>query len=177
MYKLLSKENRVEVAREYSLRRTVVALSLLALLLLITLLAVAPSLILAMAKVNAARVSERAAEDFKTSTDRETLEEWVAGFNRDLALLAPGTDPGQPYNEFVAVLESVPSKIKITNLYWQRNAGVETLRILGEAEDRQALLSFQNQLKSSGRWSGAEFPVDVLAKDVDINFELTLTPN
>ena len=177
MFKLLTQTLVRKVQGEYRSRRFVVGLTLVGLAGLTLVLALVPSLILVQGRAEAAKVALQGAEKTSISSERDALESWAAIVRRDLALSAPAERPDQPYELFEKALDERPSGIKINGLRWQKDdkSGLG-LKVSGIAKDRQTLLLFQNNLKNSGGWSRVEFPVDNLAKETGIEFELSLSP-
>jgi hypothetical protein len=175
MYKLLPDANREAIKREYALRRIVIMLVLIALALIFSVLAALPSLIHIEAKKDAATLLSKSSGSISAASDRAELERWAASTKSALLALKPNLGD-DPYGLFKSILADKPSGIKIIGLSWQRVSGVLSVRARGLASDRQTLLAFQNVLRSSPLWAEVELPVNTLAADRDIEFELTLRP-
>ncbi|MBX4195756.1 hypothetical protein KW796_02265 [Candidatus Parcubacteria bacterium] len=173
MYKLLTPAGIEKVRKEYAFRRIGAGLGLFALLLAFTALALLPSLVIAKGKRDAA-VLALSSSATAVSIDKDELSEWAAGIRSTLKVLA-SADPDRPYEYFRSVLSVKSAGIKITDFYWQRSAGASIIKIKGVAKDRQSLLLFKSDLDTLDSFGSAEFPVDNLAKDANIDFEISLT--
>ena len=177
MYKLLTEENKALVAREYSQRRTSVILALAVTLLVLINLGLAPSVIETYANRKSALIALSSVESVARVSDREALEKWVGELNSTLVNLESSAAPARPHDLFVKVLSSKLSGVKLTGLSLESAPLGMALRVRGEALDRQTLLDFQSTLQSTGDWKEVELPVGALARDRDVEFELTLIPN
>lgn len=176
MYKLLPPDAVNKAKREYSLRRVSVALLLLSTLFVIVGTATAPSLIFALEKRGANLFLLESVKKQGRVVDT-SLEDWVEKTKSKLTATSPDENPDQPYTYFQKVLESKVVGISLTNFTWSKVANSnKTIKIVGVAKTRQSLLNFQSSLSNSGNWIQADFPVGAIAKESDIPFEITLTP-
>lgn len=176
MFKLLPDNLREKVTKEYSLRRVAVMLSLLAALGILGGVAVLPSLIFIRERSTAASFTLSVVESTKAVVNKSALESWLARLQIELQSLAPDPIADIPYEYFQKILSVKPAGVTISGLSWNRPSSTIFIRARGIARDRQTLLNFQSKLNSSGDWSQVDFPVDTIAREADIPFEMTLTP-
>jgi Tfp pilus assembly protein PilN len=173
MYKLLIPEERIKIEAEYRSRRVRAALMLATALFIFTIVALSPSLILALGRRNAAVVSLAAAPAEGADNESRELMRWAESQRRALAALAPATTT-MPYEYFQKMLGQRPAGARITSLTYTK--ATNSLSVRGRASDRASLLSFQSALASSGEFAKVDFPVDNLTKEKDIDFQFTLVP-
>lgn len=175
MYKLLTEEQKKKVAREYALRRIAIILWAAIAIIIVSLAGFFPSFVLS--KVRHKEISDRlkvVGEVTLEDGDKE-LKEWLSGFNTKLKTLAPKRDTDRPSLLIEEVIGEKTAGIKLTSLEWKKKDGQQTLSISGVARDRQALVSFENSLRMSGRFGEVSLPISALSKDRDIGFQVTLT--
>jgi hypothetical protein len=172
MFKLLTEESRATVSREYKLRRVVLIVTSLSLVLAVALVGLFPSYILSQVKQAEAGAMSNQQEG------KEDLEAWLQEFNGKLRALSAGIAPARASADIEKVLSLKGAGIRITQLKWNEGDAEAKLSLMGVANDRQTLLSFEKRLKDSGKFSAVMLPVSNLAKERDINFQidLSLTP-
>lgn len=176
MYKLLTEENKKEVVSEYKARRTSVVLALICLLVLFLFLSVLPSFIYVKFANETARLSLSSAEKLSKSTEPTELKKWVGVLNTKLSAITPEKTSYKPEEDFKSILESKPDEVRVTGLSWQKTTTTLTLKVRGVAVSRQAALLFQSRLKSTSNWKEVNLPVEALANNTDVEFELTIIP-
>ncbi|MBX4198802.1 hypothetical protein KW800_00795 [Candidatus Parcubacteria bacterium] len=174
MYKLLTIEEKLKVEAEYQSRRARAALTLASLLLVFALVVFSPALILSLGKKNAAIVELSGARAATDTSEAESLSSWAQGLRTELAALSPAASSSAPYEYFTDMLQLKPATIRITSLSYSK-AG-NSMIAKGKAPDRDTLLRFQSSLVASGEFTKVDFPVNNLAKDSNIDFQLNLMP-
>jgi len=176
MYKLLPEKAVNKARREYSLRRIFVSMILLSVLFIFSGVATLPSFIFALEKKNAALFTLSSLDD-RPDVDNTDLEAWAEQIKTKLTATLPNDSPDQPYTYFQKILAKKTSGVTLTGFVWTRqNNGNKSIRLNGVAKTRQDLLSFQSSLSESGDWAQADLPVSAIARELDIPFEITLTP-
>ena len=174
MLKLLTEEEKVKVMREYVLRRAVVIVSALILVVIVGMVGLFPSYILSSAHQNELKERVKVMEELKLVPTEESPQVWLNELNLKLKLLSPSVDLDRPTEFVVMVLEQRMPGIRITGFKWSKKD--VQLSVSGIASDRQSLLTFENRLNASGKFSEVVLPVSNLAKDRDIAFQVKLSP-
>jgi len=177
MFKLLTEETRKKVAHEYMLRRLIVAFLALDVVLVIGIIGLMPSYVLS--DVRQVEVSERSRILDATGniSDNSELQAWLTRANLQLALLAPQPNVRKPSEVMGNLLSQDTVGISLTTFFWVKVDDEILLQVEGMADNRQALINFENNVSASGHFSDVSLPVSNLAKDSDINFQVTLTPS
>lgn len=176
MYKLLNENARREVMGEYSSRRLVVALSALLLVSVLGVIGLLPSYLLSNARfgevVKRSEIRNSAGAIKGEDNPRASLEET----NRRLSLLDPSLDTDKPSLLMEKFLAERQSGISVENFLWRKIGESVVLTISGKARDRQTLVSLENRVNASGNFSKVVLPISNLAKDKEIDFQLSLSP-
>lgn len=173
MINLLPDVGRNEIRREYRSRFIATALWGVALVSTFTAAALLPAYFLSQAKQEAATVELSVAEGARGSVGEGVAAELTAA--RDAAAALEGTVSQTPPSELIfAVLARKPRDVSVTLLQYGRSAGRETLRIQGEASNRDALISFRRELALLTGADSVDLPVSNLAKSTDIPYVMTV---
>ena len=140
-------------------------------------MALAPTTIFALKRKEAALFTLGAVDKPLDGIKRVDLEAWVEKTKVELSAVTPDLVPDEPYAYFQKILTKKSSSITISSLVWSKAPnGSNALRVGGVAKSRQALLTFQSDLNNSNEWSSVDFPVGAIAKESNIPFEISLTP-
>lgn len=172
MFKLLTPEIRLQVAREYSLRRSVLILTALVAVLMVALIGLLPSYLISQLKQE--EIAVRANSTLSTEEQGNTSA-WLASFNAKLGILSGGLEASQVSSVIEKVIAERGTGISLTQFNWSEVKGVATLSIVGVARDRQALLAFEKRLKEAKDFGSVTLPVSSLAKESDISFQMNLS--
>ncbi len=176
MYKLLPEKAINKIKKEYSLRRIFVFMFLLSILFIISIVSTLPSFIFASEKKNAALFTLSSLNE-RPSSDNTDLEVWVEQVVVKLSAITPSDAVDQPYTYFQKILAKKSLGVTLNGFVWtKQNNGTRSIKVNGTAKTRQDLLSFQSSLNDSGDWVQADLPVSSIARELDIPFEMTLTP-
>jgi hypothetical protein len=177
MYKLLPQQDIDKVSKEYKMRRISLMLALVCSVIVFMAVALSPSLIFAREKKKVALFTLASVDQLPASQGKQGLLTWVEKVKSQIASITPDSQPDEPYENFQKIISKKISGISITSLIWNRQpTGVKNLRVSGVASSRQVLLDFVAKLQSSNDWSQADLPVSTIAKETDIPFEVSLTP-
>lgn len=176
MFKLLTEEEKEKVLREYNFRRGVVILTALIVVIIIGMAGLFPSYVLSRVRQKEVEERVKIAGNTELQEDSSGLRFWLKETNLKLKILDPALDQDRPSDFIESVLAEKSAGVKIVSLEWTKVDGKITLSISGIAQDRQTLLSFENELNSSGKFVEATLPVSNLAKEKDISFRVKLTP-
>lgn len=172
MFKLLTEESKIKVAREYALRRLVVAVAAFSTALAVLAAGIFPSYVLSKAK----RSEEAAKANAALAGEGEVESSWFSDLIRKLEALTPGLDANPPSFVMEDAVRERGTGIRITELTWSETQGVKSLAVSGIARDRQSLLTYESRLKASGHFSSVALPLSNLARERDISFQIKLTP-
>jgi hypothetical protein len=173
MYKLLPEQARAKVKNEYLLRRAVVMVAAFILVEVVAMGGLFPSYILSQARQK--EVSDKNVVVKEEEKADEEVFTWLDDVNTQLKALSPKIDIDRPSENILAVIREKGTGVKLTGFTWIKSDGQTRLVVSGLAQSRQALLSFEDRLKESGRFTEVTLPVSNLAKDSNINFEVKLT--
>ena len=162
---------------EYRARRSILMLLSFILVLVVGVIGLLPSYILSNVREKEALERVRILGNSNAGgEDGADLQAWLLETNRRLKALSPSLDVDRPSGFVDKVLEQKISGISITGLTWLRVKDKITLSINGVAQDRQKLVMFENNIKSSGHFSNVTLPISDLAKDKDIVFQIKFSP-
>lgn len=161
---------------EYIARLIRLVLGLLVWLLLFVCIALLPALLISLGEKNAAMTTLAGAQASGAGAERATLESWFGQLRQKLTILTPPKIEPEPYENFEKVINAETAGSSVTSLTWSTASSGSTLEVKGTSPDRDTLLKFQNSLSATGGFSQVSFPVANLAKDANLNFEFTLTP-
>lgn len=175
MFKLLTDEKRKEIEREYTIRRAIVFLFCLTLVLIVGVIGLLPSYLLSQTRLDEA-ARDTAVTLMSLRGDEEELRSWLAEVNIVLKTIDPALDADYPSEFFERIISAKVPGVRITGLSWSKEKSKPVLLVNGVANDRQALVSFENKIKSSKYFSDATLPVSNLAKDKDIDFQMKFSP-
>lgn len=177
MFKLLNEIAKISVEREYSQRRIVLALIGLSLILIIGIVSLVPAYVLSSARLSEANIRTESLKLLPSSQDGFALEKWLADVNQKISLFSRSADQNKPYELFTKIIFIKPRGVSLSKFSWKAEGNKLDLTIAGVASDRQALLDFEEALNKTKIFSKAAVPVSSFAKDKDIDFELTISPN
>jgi type II secretory pathway component PulL len=174
MFKLLIEEDKKDLQREYSLRRVVVALVALTIVSTIGVVSIFPSYVLS--NLRRSESMERQRVSRALGSEDEDISKWVSQINNKLRMLSYARDEDKPSRVIENLLAERGEGIRITSISWKKSDQEISLSISGKARDRQGLIKFEGDVRSSGHFTRVVLPVSNLAKDRDIDFSIRLTP-
>lgn len=173
MINLLPDSGRGEIRREYRSRLIATALWGVALVSALTAAALLPSYFLSQAKQEAATVELTVAESARGNAGEGVAAELAVA--RDVAVALEDIVVQKPPLELIfAVLARKPEDVSVTLLQYERTPRRETLRIQGEAADREGLIAFRRELTVLQGADHVDLPVSNLAKSTDIPYVMTV---
>lgn len=176
MFKLLTEEARKKIKSEYILRRGVAMLTALIAAVVIGMIGLFPSYIISNAQHKEVQGHIEPVESLELQKDYSSLYYWLDGMKFRIGALDPSSDKERAAPFIESLLKEKISGIKVTELSWLRLDKKPVLSVSGTAQDRQALIAFEERLNSSGKFSSVTLPVSNLAKDKNISFKLKLSP-
>ncbi len=177
MFKLLPEKQRIEVKREYFLRRMIVIICSIILVLVVALVGLLPSYLLSF--INGHDVLERTRLSISDQSEEESqaLSDWLDDLTLKLKVLDPKLDKVRPSVLIEKMLLEKTEGVHLTNIVWAQKGTKVSLIIAGLSDDRQQLITFQNNLNLSERFSDVNSPVSNLASEIDLDFQITLIPS
>lgn len=176
MFKLLTDEEKQKVQREYVMRRAVVMLSGFVLVLVVGIIGLLPSYLLSNVRQYEALERTRIMGSVGQRGDESYLQTWLAKINLELQLLSPELDKDRPSDFIEQVLEQKIAGISLIDFSWVKVKDKLSFSVNGVASDRQALITFENRIKSSQHFSEVTLPISNLAQDRNINFQMKFSP-
>jgi len=177
MFKLLTEKGRQKMIHEYVMRRTAVILLAIIFVLTVGIIGLLPSYMLSNVRNDETREWVNIINRSVGLEENEgELQAWLLETNRRLRTLSPKLDVDRPTDFIGQILEQRIDNISIENFSWTKTGDKATFLIAGVASDRQALVTFENKLSSSGYFSNVTLPLSDLAKDKDVDFQIKLSP-
>lgn len=178
MFKLLTEEERIKVAKEYSARRVTIMLVAVALSLMVGVIGVYPSYNTSHYQYEDAinRVKSLGIND-GNEPERSELQTWLDEFSEKLNTISPSLDNDRPASFVEKVLETKIPGISIRGFSWTRTKDKLILTVSGRSSDRQTLIEFERRINSSGHFTEVALPISNLAKDRDIDFQIKFSPS
>jgi hypothetical protein len=176
MYKLLTEEQKKNVAEEYALRRTALLLWTVISLSVIAMVGFFPSYILSQARHREVAERLQIMGDLGLSAEDQELKEWVTDFNLKQKTLSAQGESDHPAFLIEEVVAARTSGIRLTSFEWKKEEGRPVLAVAGIARDRQALVAFEASLNAHNRFGEVALPIANLARDKDIGFQVRLSP-
>lgn len=176
MFKLLTEEERQKVAHEYAMRRSIVMLGAFILVLVVGMAGLFPSYVLSSIRYNEALERTKVTSGDQQRNDDLSLQIWLKETNRKLQLLSPVPDIDRPSNFIKKVLDQRDVGIAVTGFSLIKTKDKTMLAVNGVAANRQSLITFENNLRSSGDFAEVVSPISNLAKDKDIDFQIRFSP-
>ncbi|MDO8589926.1 MAG: pilus assembly protein PilM [bacterium] len=176
MFKLLTEEGGHKVAHKYAMHRAVVMLSAFIFVLVAGIIGLLPSYVLSNARQNEALERTRIMNSAGQIDNESVLQAWLKEMNRKLRILSPALDMDRPSAFIERVLDQKATGVRVTGFSWIRAKDKVTLSVNGITLDRQALITFEDRINSSGYFSEVTLPISNLAKDKDIDFQIKFSP-
>lgn len=176
IFKLLTEEEKQKVVHKYAMHRAVVMLSAFIFVLVAGIIGLLPSYVLSNARQNEALARTRIVNSPGQIDNELALQAWLKETNQKLQVLSPALDTDRPSSFVERVLNQKVVDVRVTGFSWTRVKDKITLSVNGIALDRQALITFEDKINSSGYFSEVALPISNLAKDRDIDFQIKFSP-
>jgi hypothetical protein len=176
MFQLLTEDERRKVRHEYIVRRTIVMLCAFVLVLVVGIIGLFPSYTLSNVRQLEALRHIKIVDSARQRNDDLDLQAWLEDINLKLKLLSPALDTDRPLNSIDKILDQKGAGILITDFSLVKSTDKVDISINGVATNRQSLITFKDRLNSSGNFSNVVSPISNLAKDKDIDFQITFSP-
>lgn len=174
MINLIPASAKKSLIKEYWVRAVSVWFLLWATTLFLGMFLLVPSYVLIDSQVSAYKDSAASASEkianYKKVSDELTRSGKLATIMKDNFALDFASD-------YVTLFRNLEySGITISEISIERtDKGIAPIRIAGVATDRQALAAFRDRALEEEQIIAVDLPISNLAKDKDINFEITAT--
>ncbi|KKT45248.1 MAG: hypothetical protein UW34_C0001G0007 [Parcubacteria group bacterium GW2011_GWA2_44_15] len=173
MFNLLPQEEQLEITKEYRLRLSAVALLFLALLGVIAIIALTPSLFLLYQKEKIAINSDTALKKEIALGNKNDFSDILKLAGKKTVALATDIQTSYFYELIENITVNKTSDIKITGVSIKRADGESRdIVITGKAKNREALLSFARVLERDKVFANVTVPVSNFAPAYDIDFSI-----
>lgn len=175
MFNLLFQEEKENVRREYRRRLIVVSLWFLLAALLLGLILLFPSYFISASYEKKISAEYKAVKDSLRSENYEQLDSLLRETGKKLKILSPRKNIHYFHDVIAGLLRNRSSNIKISRITFRsggENGG--EAQIIGTANKREDLLSFNRSLEREKMFSKVELPISSFAKDTDISFSIKI---
>ena len=173
MFNLLPQEEQLSVDHEYRLRLAATGLLFLAALSTVAAIALIPSLFLSYQKEAVILKRETALKEEIALGAKDNLTSVLRLTGKKVAALSAETADLYSYRLIGNITHSKSAGIKITGVSIKRaEDGGRDVAIMGEAKNREALLSFARILEQEKIFTDVSVPVSSFASAADINFSI-----
>lgn len=172
MPRIITPESNKKLKREYRLRFLITLLLAASTVIALTAVLLLPSYVLLDSY-------ESAYENFKTSSEQESLErlnQEYASKLENVHVLSQKILRTEPqHTEVLDTLFEYAGAITFNAIELSNAEDVVTVVVRGQAPSRTDLLAFDERMQGDNRFSGFELPIDVLTKQSDSAFNVTFT--
>lgn len=173
MFTLLPEQHKKKLYKEYRLRLIVVVMFFVTSFFVVSVSLLYPSYISLKTEKSTLNVETQRLVDQIEFKNGQGINATIANIKSDLRLSKP--DETLIAQAISAVLNERPGGVYIDTLRYTRGIGApSTLSLHGTAKDRNALITFSNNLKKELIFSSVDLPISNLAKQADVDFSLTL---
>ena len=176
MLNLLPQKQKVQLKKEYFLRRVIVGLELLLVVLVISLILLTPSYFLTRIRAEEASVElESVRRQLDSRLPPAEMVREISNGVRDAGALRPLANQRSAY-ELIRIFESRPITIKISEIEFSAPAaGQAQILVKGVAADRESLTAFGRTLEGRAEFQTVNVPVSNFVKEKNIDFLMTIT--
>ena len=175
MYNLLPESAQGKVAREYHFRFLALLCSFFCAVFFIGTVLLLPSFVYVVSKKTEANAEidsitqKDDASGSNSAISAKSVEEKI----KMLSIF--GEEKDEPHVFFNKILEEKGNSISLQRFsYSLDDKKALVINLEGVAKGRDDLTAFQNRLKHKAPFTSADFPVELLAKDSNIRFSMTV---
>lgn len=173
MFNLLPQQDRRNLASDYRFRFATVALLLFCALGIIALAALVPSFVESYQKEVFSRNSVDDLRRDSAERSKDQLSETLAFTVKEIKVLGTVGSTGYIYEIIDEIIRNKTKLIKITGIQVSGSAlDGRDIVLSGEANDRDALLSFVKILEQEKTFESVKIPPSNFAPAADINFSI-----
>jgi len=174
MSNLLPKKNKKRIRTEYLLRLLITFMILSALTLVFSFIFLIPSYLLSGER---AKVATGEVNSLKNQLEQRQKEETSLALfstNEEIEVLNLSLSPNLT-KAISLIISEIGVSIGIHSFtFAESSKGEKTIFIGGEARNRDSLIEFTKALENLNQFARVELPVSNLAKNKDINFNISL---
>jgi hypothetical protein len=174
MINLIPPEAKKRVSKEYWLRVLSVWFIASTAAFIASICILVPAYVLITIQIGVNENVSQAASEKVAEFESVTKELAVANQKSKIILDNDSFSPISPYVAMVRAHESEEVRVSQISVVRSKD-GFSPIAVSGEADSRQALASFRDQLLSEPDVSGVDLPISNLAKDKEIQFSLTIS--
>lgn len=173
MFNLLPQSERQIITREYRLRLAATCLLFFSLLCLVAIISLVPSLFLSSQIEKVVKDKFDLLNGELVTISKDNPQDVLAASAKKSDALLMSEDNKKTYEIFDEVIGNRTSGIKLVGINVRTSkTGVREITILGQAEDRESLLSYAKKLDETKSFSNVTVPVSNFAPAADIKFSI-----
>jgi hypothetical protein len=173
MLKLLLKEEKQKIKKEYLLRFLAVFLLGMAFVLFLLSISLLPSYYLLLIDKKVLTQELSVVQDIELNADRRRLREKLASLRDTLSIVDEPTTEISPYIQ--KITSNQPRDINILGLSFTKENKQEKIVLDGVANNRNSLANFVNILDQIPEFQTVNLPFSSFVRDSDIPFSITIT--
>lgn len=174
MYNILPEEVKKSLKKEYVMRVVSLALLMITSCMALGSVSLIPSYVMALQKKAEIQNELDTVDTRANSSDTKSYTEIANLLAKKTKAIALIDTERQPHESIDGVLHQKGPGVTIDQFIYQRVGTTSTLMIRGVAATRESFLSFDDGIKKSKLFKDADFPIELLARQRNINFTMKL---
>ena len=175
MFNLLPQQDQRDLVSDSRLRFSVVGLLLFGSLGTVALIALAPSFLVSYQKEVLTQKNITFLKEEIALRSKDSLSDTLAFATKEIGVLGVASSTLYAYELVADVIRSKTDSIKITGIQVTRaNNGNSGITVMGQADDREALLEFKRVLDNDKVFESVAVPPANFAAAADINFSILI---
>ena len=172
MLKLLLKEEKQKIRKDYLFRFLTLLFSGLSVISILFLLSLIPSYFILKLDQKVLNEKLSVAQDDALNIERQRLKEQLSSLQKTLNIV------DDPTNQISMYIQSITEKqsrdISLLNINYEKESGKPAIVLQGNANSRQSLASFINSLEQVPEFESVNLPFSSFARDTNIPFSITI---
>lgn len=175
MFNVLPEKIKIEIVKQYNLRRIIVVLYAIIFIQVIIIVTFLPSWFISLyiQKDATSEVAKTEQDILKSEVDKLTSE--INSFNSKLRVIKETQTGYSPTEIVTKISEQKNSSVSLKEItYSKQNKDEIKVSLSGVAKERESLLSFVKKLETSKLFEKVDSPISNFTKDKDIQFSLFL---
>lgn len=177
MLNILSIAEKKKILVEYRFRLAVVSIFAVGALVLASLVLLAPSYLLAVAKYNgiSAELARLEAKQGSTAQEKD-INAQIININKKIDLFLKGgvNATSSPSQIILNILNDKGNSIKIQGFTYDAGVGLGRFVVVGTAIDRDSLAQFVERLKKEPTFTKVDLPISSYVKSANIDFSIVI---
>lgn len=172
MLKLLLKEEKKQIKKEYLLRFFTLLFMTLSFVLVLFLVSLVPSYFIL--KLDQKIINEKlsVAQNSELNQERQDLKKQLSDLQKVLNIVSSPTTEISSYIQ--SITERQPRDISILNIAYTKEGGKPNIVLQGNANSRGSLAGFIDELEKVAEFESINLPFSSFVRDVDIPFSITI---